>query len=43
MKKYEIPEMQVMYFEENIRTDVVNISTPNIEPGDNNVDVIYPF
>ncbi len=43
MWKYETPEMEIRYFEENVRTDVVSGSNEYIEPGDNNVDVIYPF
>lgn len=42
MWKYMTPEMEVMFFDDDVRTDVVNSSDQNIEPGDNNVDMIYP-
>ena len=41
MYKYEKPVMEVIYFDEGVRTDVVSGS--NIEKGDNNVDAVYPF
>ena len=43
MWKYETPEMEMMYFDEDIRTDVVGGSNKYIEPGDNNVEATYPF
>ena len=42
MWKYMTPEMEVMFFDDDVRTDVVNGSNP-IEPDDDNVDMIYPF
>lgn len=31
MWKYETPEMEIMYFDEDIRTNVIDTSTGNVD------------
>lgn len=40
--KYEEPIIEVMFLDD-VRTDLTGNSPGGIEPGDNNVDVIYPI